>query len=998
MARRNNFLVITLLVMVAVLIGAILLGKGDEGPTPPDVPGDTRGVAGPGDAAPVRRADAGAGEATEPERNAAAALARESVPTQTPPGAGRHRLSGRLIFGHGKPAVGIGLDFEARGDDELLPPPRARGRGPAAPQPPQTRTDAEGRFAVEVEHGARGLLRLAREHGALFEVGDKRRYVVDAVSADRDLGELVIVDGLVLRGQVFDDTGRPLPEARIRLGEGVVLFGLFGEESVVDGEGRFTIRGLEPGTVHLTVTAVGFVPEPRSVDLGRGQPEPDLRFDLKRGASIAGVVYDDLGRPLGGAKVTAMRRSSVGTGIEVQRFDARESVETAANGSFVLAGIEGESATLRVSRREHATESVPNVAVGRADVVVQLPRVGAVRGVLRDPQGAALVDSEVRASTAGREVLAVRPDEDLAMPSVGVSRTDEKGAFEIAGVRPGSVTLTAEGSGHLPIEAVTVQVPPGGVVEHVQLVAEVGAAIDALVVDAQGTPVAGAEVAVARRSENAEPTSVAGPGGRRARRISMRAEASDRGAPGAPVVIDEGEALRKGTTGADGRVKLGGLPGGALVVRATHAALAPAKAAETLVPLRGSVEVILTMRPAGHVQIAVRDREGKPVPGARFVLNGPEGDDRSAHRGVAAGDGAARVGPLLAGHYTAALELPPEPTEFGGMRIVMGESGGELVASRVELDVRAGETAEIVLVRPTLTRLEGIVTDASGPVRGAELRLSRAEENLMPGLGGRTIRSDAEGRYAFDELTPGKWRIEWKRANRPVSASADIEILPETPSVQKDLRIAGGTVRVHVRGAQDQLPLARAEVTLNRLDENPAGERRAVGIFMMRAETGGEDEGPQSLSMQSGPGRVRTDDEGAALLEEVPPGEYVASIEHPKHSSKRSEKLVVVEGKETDAGWVVLDPAGSIRGKVTGLPADDPIGGAMIVVKRVDRDDGEERRETAMGGSFRIDRLAPGEYELRAGVLGRDDSTTGPPQRVAVRAGEVTRIDLAVGS
>lgn len=997
MARRNNFLVITLLVMVAVLIGAILLGKGDEGPTLPDSPREASGIAGPGGPAAVRQAEAGMGEEPESERNAAAESQRESVPTQTPPTVGRHRLSGRLVFSHGKPAVGIGLDFEARTEEEPLPPPRARGRGPAAPQPPQTRTDTEGRFTIEIAHGARGVLSLAREHGVIFQEGDRRRLVVDAVSDDRELGPLTIVDGLVLRGQVFDDTGRPLPEARLRLGEGVVLFGLFGEESVVDGEGRFEVRGLEPGSVHLTVSAVGFVPEPRTVDLKRGQPESELRFDLKRGASIAGVVYDDLGRPLGGAKVTAMRRSSVGTGIEVQRFDARESVETAANGSFVLAGIEGDSATLRVSCRDHATESVPSVTVGRADVVVQLPRVGAVRGVLRDPQGAPLVDSEVRARTAGREVLAVRPDEDLAMPSVGATRTDENGAFEIAGVRPGSVTLTAEGPGHLPIEAITVQVPPGGVVEHVQLVAEVGAAIDALVVDAHGAPVAGAEVAVARRNENAEPT-VPGPGGRRTRRISMRADAADSGAPAGPIVTDEGEALRKGTTGADGRVKLGGLPGGALVVRATHAALAPAKAAETLVPLRGSVEVILTMRPAGHVQIAVRDRAGKPVPGARFVLNGPEGDDRSAHRGAAGGDGTARVGPLLAGHYTAALELPPEPTEFGGMRIVMGESGGELVASRVELDVRAGETADIVLVRPLLTRLEGVVTDASGPVRGAELRLSRAEENLMPGLGGRTIRSDAEGRYAFDELTPGKWRIEWKRANRPVSAAADFEILPETPSVQKDLRIAGGTVRVHVRGAQDQLPLARAEVTLNRLDENPAGERRAVGIFMMRAESGGEDEGPQSLSMQSGPGRVRTDDEGAALLEEVPPGEYVASVEHPKHSSKRSEKLVVVEGQETDAGWVVLEPAGNIRGKVTGLSADDPIGGAMIVVKRVDRDDGEERRETAMGGSFRIDRLAPGEYELRASALGQDDAKAGPPQRVTVRAGEVTRIDLAVGS
>ncbi len=120
MARRNNFLVITLLVMVAVLIGAILLGKGDEGPTLPDSPREASGIARPGGPAAVRQAEAGMGEEPESERNAAAESQRESVPTQTPPTVGRHRLSGRLVFSHGKPAVGIGLDFEARTEEEAL--------------------------------------------------------------------------------------------------------------------------------------------------------------------------------------------------------------------------------------------------------------------------------------------------------------------------------------------------------------------------------------------------------------------------------------------------------------------------------------------------------------------------------------------------------------------------------------------------------------------------------------------------------------------------------------------------------------------------------------------------------------------------------------------------------------------------------------------------------------------------------------------------------------
>lgn len=993
MARRNHFLVVTLLVMVAVLIGAILLVRaGDDGtPAAPDASptaGDART-----DPAALRRAGAGADDPTLTANAAETNASREAVPGPAVASGRRARLSGRLVRSDGAPAPSIGIEFVARDNDELPLPLRLRR---AERDDARTTTASDGRFSLTVEPAVRGALMLARDGKLLFADGERRTAAVEAIAADHDLGDLLVVDGLALNGQVLDDVGRPLPSARLRVGEGVALFGFGGEESVVDGDGRFSITGLEPGALHISVSAAGFVPELRSVELARATANEEQSFRLKRGASIAGVVYDDLGRPLGGAKVAALRRSSVGTGIEVQQFDTRDSVETASNGTFVVAGIEGEAATIRVSRAGHATESVPGVAVGRADVIVQLQRNGSIQGVLRDPNGAPLAGSEIRARPSGRDQPSFRPGEDLSLPSIGTAKTDVQGAFVVDNVRPGTVTLSAEGPDHLPLAAITVQVPPGGVVEHVQLVAEVGATIDALVVDANGAPVVGAKVGVARRDENDEDVQV-GPGARRARRVVARAGAGEDGPPRRIFRGDDTD-LRTATSGADGHAKLTGLPGGPLVVRATHESLAPAKPTETLVPMRGVVEVVLTMRPAGHVQVAVRDRAGKAVDGARFVLRGPEGDDSAEHRGTSGSDGNARVGPLLAGRYEAVLEIPPEPVDFGGMSMVIGDSGTELATSRVGAEVRAAETTELTLLQPTLTRLSGVVTDASGPVAGAEVRMQRVTEDSLPGFGGRTRRSDAQGAFSFEDLTPGKWRVEWKRAERPVAAEEEFEIAPETPVMTKDLRIAGGAVRVHVRSNADQQPLARAEVALERVSQGPVTERRVVAAFMVRADAGGDgDTGAQSLSMQSGPGRVRTDDDGLAMIEEVPPGEWVVTVEHGKHCNARGEKLVVADGKETDAGWIAMDPAGSVRGKVTGIPADDPVGGAMVVVKRIDRPDGDERRETAMGGTFRIERLAPGEYELRASSIGPGEPKEGPTQRVTVRAGEVTRVDLPFG-
>ncbi|MFO1053997.1 MAG: carboxypeptidase regulatory-like domain-containing protein [Planctomycetota bacterium] len=980
MARRSNFLVVTLLVMVGVLISAILLGggSGESGPISQD-PQRANEVKGDPEGAP-RVAE---GNARSEQAPADGGAQREAVRTGLPTaGSEKVMLRGRLVRGDNTAVAGAVIRFGSTS-------------GPGRPflrdsEAPRAETGGDGRFQFALSREARGQIEVLAKAGLLFRQGDRRSLDVELNGADKDLGDLVVVDALTLRGQVVDETGQALPLAKLRVNDSMLGLGFGGEDVAVDGEGRFVVVGLEPGSCHLLAAAPGFVPEPRRIDVTRDPPMKEQRFQLERGASVSGFVYDDLGRPIEGAKVNALRKMRVASGVDVEQFDSQGSVETSASGAFVIAGIEGETTTLRVSNKGHAAETVPAIAVGRSDVVVQLQRCGTISGVLRDASGAPLAGSEVSARTGGGDV-SVAPTPIMRMPSETSAKTDEKGVFVIENVRPGPVTLSATGESHLPLDGVLVQVLPGSKVEHVQLVAEIGAALDVLVQDEKGKPVPGATVVIATPDDQQD-----APAGRGVRTMRFTARARAAG-PDGPIPVP-GDELRRATTNAEGRALLGGLPARAVVVRATHESLAPAKPIPMTVPLRGTREVIATLRPAGFVTVHVKDAAGAAIGGARFVVTGPEGDDRRDEHGTATAEGSSRVGPLLAGHYTARVELPPEPIDFGGMQMLVDDNGASLDETAVAFDIQPGAETQVDLTRPVLATVNGTVTDANGIVRGAEVRLQRVNEDAPIGLGmgGKLRHSDADGHFAFDDVPAGRWRLEWKRPDRPVPSTDEFDVPVGVPSVQRDLRISGGSVVVHVTSAIDHQPLARADVTLRRAGSEGAPQRRMVGIMMMSRSTDGGDDS-RSVRMQGGPGSVRTDDEGRATLEDVPPGEYELVVEHNKHIDGKLDKIVVADGAPTDAGSIELQPAGNLRGKVTGFAADDQIRAAMVVLHKVGAPAGEERRETAMSGSFHIERLAPGDYEIHAEALGSGEPKPGPSRTVTVSAGETARIEIPLG-
>lgn len=986
MERRNNFLFLVLLVAVGVLLAAVLLRGGVERPAP--FTGGPGVATADGSGGTPELAEGGAVRDDAAGRDPSADSVRRAVDAEPAPPPESIRLRGRLVADAGTGVDGVELVWRARGDfGSLAPFGPERGRGNVT-----ARTDAEGRFEFDVPTSRRGTLTLDRAANLLFGTAARRITEVAAYDADADLGELPVHPAAVIVGRVVDETGQPVPAARVRANSDAFVFWLPGEGQSVDGEGVFELRGLEPGTQHLGAEASGFVPVTAAVEVGAGDVVEGVVLTLDRGASVAGTVLDDRGLPVAGARVAAFRNRAVGPTVEVQGIDTSHAVETDTTGYFVLTGIEGKSVALRAWADGHAARSVGEVDVGTGNAQIRLQRLGRITGVLLDTEGSPIEGSRVtaRAFGGGRVVMpADLPDMEMGGPE---TRTDAEGRFEIDGVRPGTVSLDAHGPTHLPVEGYTVQVVPGATVANVMMRAEVGAGVLAHVVDADGRPVAGATVVV---TEPPEPRlEQPAPGTGRHVAVRMGREEDDAGNVSVSP-FDGPRELRRGETDTEGTVRIGGLPAGPVQVRAEGAGQAPSRPTELAVPRRGSVEAVLTLRPAGHIEVRTVTPAGEAAPEVGFVIHGPVGAeevDQVDERGRTDAAGVARVGPLLAGTYTAVLSLPPRARSLGGGMdfVMLGSGGDELQETRAEVTVQAGEVTEIVMQRPVLARVFGTVQGASGPAAGVDVSLRN--EGAPPFAPSWSATTGGDGAFSIPDVPAGTYEIEWKKPQQIVPQTDTLEVPPATSEVRRDLERRGGSVRVEVRSAVDGAPVAQAAVSLRRPGEQ---QRQQRGVMMVRTavSTGGGATGTSSITMGGTP-KVRTGPDGVAVVEDVPPGSYVLVVEHDKHADGRVEDVDVVDQRLTDAGVVELTGAGGVRGTVTGFPEDAEIRIAMIQVRKAGTED-EPRRETAMGGTFSIGRLEPGEYELRAERLGPGASgEAGPWRRVTVRAGEMAPVEL----
>ena len=125
-----------------------------------------------------------------------------------------------------------------------------------------------------------------------------------------------------IRGRIVSaDTGTPLRRATIRVSSNELRI----NKSVnTDAEGRYEVAELPAGRYNVFVTRNGYVSlqfgqrrpfeSGRPLDVGEAQTVEKIDFALPRGGVIAGRVTDELGEPLAGIRMQAMRHQYLPNG------------------------------------------------------------------------------------------------------------------------------------------------------------------------------------------------------------------------------------------------------------------------------------------------------------------------------------------------------------------------------------------------------------------------------------------------------------------------------------------------------------------------------------------------------------------------------------------------------------------------------------------------------------------------------------------------------------
>ncbi|MBM4359733.1 MAG: carboxypeptidase regulatory-like domain-containing protein [Deltaproteobacteria bacterium] len=440
---------------------------------------------------------------------------RSAVPVEQGQGQVRvalHRagaLVGRVVDERGYPiegasleAVGVGIDGMPIADSTMmiglrrdhvalaapgptpLVPRGALGVMPVVPGVPPTSAGAAGARPTaglapwssrrdgtfEVEPVSPGRVQLLARHPRF----------VDALTPPIALGpgergELVVTmrRGGALEGRVLEGGRHPVAAARIELlsPDGAIERITFSAD-----DGTFAFSGV-PGEV---VVAVARPEEPETI---LEKLAIDVPADGRRAVEIAlperrePVLFritDDRGFPVERAEIAA---ASLDPGVALVRTSFSDDA-----GSSWLSGARGLPLRVAVRRRGHAPR------------VVEIPRAPAELTVALVPE--ITLEGEVRSRDgwlAGASVTLLTPTGDRH------ARTDAGGRFRIGELAPGPARLLVTAKGHAFDERdIALEPDTRGLVVLPTLELERGAALEGLVVDERGRPLAGARVAVGR--------------------------------------------------------------------------------------------------------------------------------------------------------------------------------------------------------------------------------------------------------------------------------------------------------------------------------------------------------------------------------------------------------------------------------------------------------------------------------------------------------------------
>jgi protocatechuate 3,4-dioxygenase beta subunit len=716
----------------------------------------------------------------------------------------------------------------------------------------------------------------------------------------------------------------------------------------------------------------GIAPAPTE----RAAPTPvfEVADDPAGGLRLEGLVLDVEGGPVAGAWVAV---------------DARppRRAQTVDDGSFAFDGLVEGAYAVTAFHADAVAGPVQTLLTASSEPVILRSRPAAKAAVV-------VIDARTQAAVADAEVV-VRGSIALA------TTTDARGVAAFDAVADGAHTVDVAAAGYAPARAQLFVA--GGAGTHVRevIALETGAAVSGRVIAEDGSPVAGARVALLAEGETsplAETDSeddgswrfAAAPAGRhyvvvdddrfvrgrselvaldgRSARDGIVIQLAFGGLISGRVVSSLGRAVpyarvrlrhrtdpsvrRQVSADAMGMFDIVGLPAGKLelVALASDAASAVTELelpADTL--QRNGVEIALELEDA--IAGVVRGADGDVVAQAEVratlvsatSLAAYDAEQRGELVALSDSGGRFRLRGLVPGVYELRAHRPGGSLPPGGQRARTGDD-------------------EVVLAMAGGGRVRGRVVYRDGsPVGVFQVAVGRLAPKAFV---------TADGRFEIDDCAPGEQRVAVKGPTFP-TAAVQVTVL-----AGRERDVGAIEVGVGRRVAGRVVDASGAPVP---------GALVSVGAFILS-------DGSSAWQRHAlGQGRRNVTADPAGQFEFIGLGAEELAIvgEHPAHG-RSADRRIPAGGDDVSLALVLVE-TGVIEGRVSlGGRASQAIVTAAATGSRA-----MHQTVALDDGSYRFTRVSPGSYVVTASYnLDRGQSVSGRSTPVEVASGQVRTVDV----
>lgn len=749
------------------------------------------------------------------------------------------------------------------------------------------------------------------------------------------------------------------------------------------GDGKFTVTNLGKGAHYVNIQIDGYLllDGPKELSLPLDAKQPELKYVVGVGSSIAGKITDETGAALAGARVVASSDYAAQSKDPEKRkipYTTQES-QSAADGTYKIAGLGDGVFVVTAIVDGRGVAFLDNIPKNSENINITVAKGVVVSGRVTDKTSGEAVSG----ANLLMQVSARGPNAFMRNRAEGTNNRTRAGddgsfAFEPAQAGKYEIIAAAPGSIQKTLKDVEVAVGDQGPIVNIQL--ESGCVVRGKVTEeGTGAPIAGAIVSPSDSSHDNEDI--------------LRGE-----------YLDWGMNKNRKTTGLDGTYELRGVEPSKYKITATDERFIDGKT-ELLEIGAGAVleNINITMSRGGAVEGDALDEQGSPIIGeatASFEGNDEKNYQR-ARSTVINEKGYFKMEGLQPGRWL--VRAKP-----------FGKDKGVGVAGYVNIELY--KTARVQFYNPKGgVTIRGVVTRGGAPAQSASVRANYkqkvgGDDPLLDDRRGVGVRED--GTFTMEHMPAGEVELHIRYYDKNGKESGQnrwIEKVTFPDSGTLNLTIAiplGGEIRGRVTSRADGRPLA------------------GVSIIATPARD------PQSqvrLDAASG----RSDEKGYYSFQGLLPALYTISARpsrrEPAQSKLLSKQLepVSVVNETSVVADIALESGGALIVELTdetGAPianqrvvaelvnGKSPLGADIDEIRDQLQKNQEEMQQkmrdimemqqfggdsrgyssTEAGGIARFDGIAPGKYIIRVDRKGYSSRWSEPVDAVSGSEAKIT--------